>query len=90
MTMHLTSTKTVDTNDHGQGIFTMPEINEMSRLPSLTAAKLMAKSLVTLSKATQKNKDKANAMIDKARNMTSLLTGMTNFNLAHQGLKVIR
>ena len=74
--------------DFGQGIFTMEFISSIEKL-DLATARSKAHDVVQASSATDKNKQKAAAMLDKASNVTKLMLGMSSFSLAHQGLKVL-
>lgn len=79
--------------DFGEGIFSMEVITNVSRLSpnKLASAKLMAEQAIGgATTATQKNRDKATALIAKANSVQSLAIAMSNFSLAHQGLKTIR
>jgi hypothetical protein len=75
--------------DFGQGIFEMRLIRDLEKVTNLELAKQQAQEAVDNSLATAKNKAAATAMISKSRNVKSLLFGMTNFSLSHQGLKLI-
>jgi hypothetical protein len=75
--------------DHGQGIFEMSDITLVCSMSSLPNAKVIARAAIDRSTATQANKDKAGLMVAKATSPTKLAFGMTNFSLAHQGLKVL-
>ncbi len=72
--------------DNGQGMFTMPEITAICNMHDLGQAKAAALAVVKASTANDANKAKANAMINKSTTITKLGLGMSNFNLAHQGL----
>ena len=74
--------------DNGQGMFTMDFITQVSRLPRLEDAKAAAHLVIDGSTATDANKEKARSMIFKATSLRSLLLGMSNFSLSHQGLGV--
>lgn len=73
--------------DNGQGMFTMAEITAISNM-NLADGKAAAFAIVKASTATEQNKAKANAMINKAFSLKGLLLGMSNFSLSHQGLGV--
>lgn len=75
--------------DNGPGIFDMEFITHVSTLSDVTAGKTAAFERIEASEANDANKAKAKAMISRASTMSKLLQGMTNFSLAHQGLKVI-
>lgn len=77
------------TRDFGQGIFEMQLIRDLEKITNLELAKQRALEAVDNSHATDKNKVAATAMISKSRSVKSLLFGMTNFSLSHQGLKLI-
>lgn len=73
--------------DNGQGMFKMDFINRCAGLPFSQAIK-EANEVIDAAPATDANKQKARAMVSKARTTTALLFGMTNFSLSHQGLSV--
>ncbi len=73
--------------DNGQGMFTMDFISRCQGLP-FSQALQAAREIVDTSTATDANKQKAHAMINKARTTNALLFGMVNFSLSHQGLGV--
>jgi hypothetical protein len=75
--------------DFGPGIFEMRLIRDLEKVTNLELAKQQAQEAVDNSLATAKNKAAATAMISKSRSVKSLLFGMTNFSLSHQGLKLI-
>lgn len=78
--------------DHGQGIFTiaiLTKIAERSQA-SLDVQKDIASRAILESSATDENKRKATAMVLKATSHRSLMLGMSNFSLSHQGMKVLR
>lgn len=72
--------------DNGQGMFTMPEITAISNMHDLGQAKEAAFAIIKASSANDTNKTKANAMVSRSTSLKSLLLGMSNFSLAHQGL----
>lgn len=74
--------------DNGQGMFTMDFITQVSRIPRLEDAKVATHLVIDGSTATDANKGKARSMIFKATSLRSLLIGMSNFSLSHQGLGV--
>lgn len=76
--------------DFGEGIFDMEFINQAYALGDLAAAKNAAHEKIKASTANVANKMKATAMVNKAATLSKLIHGLTNFSLAHQGLKAIR
>lgn len=79
------------TKDYGPGIFSMSTITTVVKTRELQLAKSIAEAEVDAnSTATEKNRIAAKAMILKSRSTLALGTGMTNFSLSHQGLKVLR
>lgn len=75
--------------DFDQGIFDMGFINDISRIKDLTLAKSMAYEKIESTNATDENKAKAKSMVSRSATLSKLLFGMTNFSLAHQGLKTL-
>jgi len=78
------------TRDNGQGIFTMTTINNIAATKNLNDARTAAHTIIEASTATVQNKKKAGEMVAKCASVKSLIFGMTNFSLSHQGLKIIR
>lgn len=77
--------------DYGPGIFSMSTIETVVKTRELQMAKSIALAEVHLnSTATEKNLALAETMILKAQSTLALGTGMANFSLSHQGLKVLR
>jgi hypothetical protein len=74
--------------DFGQGMFTMPFITEISAMKSLQDAKQRVANWIDDSTATPDNKAKARQLVLTSTSINRLVIGMSNFNLAHQGLKV--
>ena len=74
--------------DNGQGMFTMDFITTVSRMSGLPEAKGAAHGLIDASMATDVNKQKARAMVANSTSVRTLLLGMSNFSLSHQGLGV--
>ncbi len=66
----------------GSSYFNMKLISSIEGL-QIGDAKDALRKAVADSKATDENKRKARAMIDRAVTVTSLMTGATNFLLAH-------
>lgn len=78
-------------HDHGEGLFNMTLINEVSKIKELPAAKSMVQFVIDQnSTATPKNIAAAKALVSKARSVHELLISMSNFSLSHQGLKTVR
>ena len=79
--------------DFGQGLFTMDQITRISTIrelgPMKTAALMLLESEQN-AKVTEANRHKARSMISTAPSVKSLLLGLSNFSLSHQGLKVLR
>ena len=74
------------------GVFSMDVVHEILAAGSLEEAKQKAKAVIKdcTQKIREENVKKANAMIDKAKNLQNLAFGMSNFILAFQGEKVIK
>lgn len=77
--------------DFGEGIFRMDFITIISndKISPLAVLKQAAVNCATMSTANSKNKAAAFAMIEKAKDSKALVLGMSNFSLAHQGLKTL-
>lgn len=71
-----------------EGMFTMADINKIAEIKDLARAKAAATAIIDGSTATDENKRKAMRMVHAARTCANLLIGMSNFNLAHQGMRV--
>lgn len=76
--------------DNGQGIFKMQAINDIAMLKNIDDAKAAAYKLAEEATASAENKAKANQLISRARSIKELLLGMSNFSLAHMGMKTFR
>ncbi len=74
--------------DNGQGMFSMEFINECVSIRDIAALKAKVTAHIDVSGATDANKQKAMRMVHNARTVNNLIFGMSNFSLAHQGLKV--
>lgn len=78
--------------DHGQGIFTMGVIGEIAAAAKepLDAQKAIAFKAIDESGATLQNQLKARGMVQSALSHKSLMLGMANYTLSHQGMKTFR
>jgi hypothetical protein len=73
--------------DNGQGMFSMEFITEVSTMKDLVAAKAKVQQHIDESKATDPNKQAATMMVYNSRALKNLVIGMSNFSLAHMGLR---
>jgi hypothetical protein len=79
--------------DFGEGIFTMEFIklcDSWHKKEMWMDSKERVRLWILASVATKKNKEAALLMLDRARDAKQLISGMTNFMLAHMGMKVIK
>jgi hypothetical protein len=78
-------------HDHGEGLFNMALINEVSKIRDIWEARGVVAAVIDQNTtATQKNVNAARVLVSKARSVHELLIAMSNFSLSHQGLKTIR
>lgn len=76
--------------DNGQGMFTMEFINEVASVRDLSLAKAKVTAQIDVSGATDTNKQAGMRLVHNSHSFKSLMLGLANFSLSHQGLKTLR
>ena len=80
----------LDESRENVSFFSMADVSKVEKMKLDAAKKLAHDKIVDKTNAKKENIRKAKAMVDKAKNVTNLMMGMSNFILSSEGKKVIK